>query len=83
MIAVSEINPLSPPSDPVQRRLQSPPAKTKFLGVPKVRHGGLALVAVFVINAHEATSPCDPLTLTGPFSKTCEVREGLSCRRFA
>jgi hypothetical protein len=27
------INPLSPPSDPVQRRLQSPPAKNKFLAV--------------------------------------------------
>ena len=27
------INPLSPPSDPVQRRLQSPPAKSKFLAV--------------------------------------------------
>ncbi|MDB4630600.1 hypothetical protein OAF46_03715 [Akkermansiaceae bacterium] len=26
-------NPLSPPSDPVQRRLQSPPAKSKFLAV--------------------------------------------------
>jgi len=26
-------NPLSPPSDPVQRRLQSPPAKNKFLAV--------------------------------------------------
>ena len=25
-------NPLSPPSDPVQRRLQSPPAKSNFLG---------------------------------------------------
>ena len=29
----SRINPLSPPSDPVQRRLQSPPAKSKFLAV--------------------------------------------------
>jgi|TARA_B110000037_G_scaffold185394_1_gene214810 hypothetical protein len=29
------INPLSPPSDPVQRRLQSPPAKSNFLAVPK------------------------------------------------
>jgi hypothetical protein len=27
----SAINPLSPPSDPVQRRLQSPPAKSNFL----------------------------------------------------
>jgi hypothetical protein len=27
------INPLSPPSDPVQRRLQSPPAKSNFLAV--------------------------------------------------
>ena len=27
-------NPLSPPSDPVQRRLQSPPAKSNFLAVP-------------------------------------------------
>jgi hypothetical protein len=26
-------NPLSPPSDPVQRRLQSPPAKSKFLAI--------------------------------------------------
>ena len=26
-------NPLSPPSDPVQRRLQSPSAKSKFLAV--------------------------------------------------
>jgi hypothetical protein len=26
-------NPLSPPSDPVQRRLQSPPAKSNFLAV--------------------------------------------------
>jgi hypothetical protein len=26
-------NPLSPPSDPVQIRLQSPPAKSKFLAV--------------------------------------------------
>ena len=26
-------NPLSPPSDPVQRRLQGPPAKSKFLAV--------------------------------------------------
>jgi len=26
-------NPLSPPSDPVQRRLQSSPAKSKFLAV--------------------------------------------------
>ena len=31
------INPLSPPSDPVQRRLQSPPAKNKFLAVALVR----------------------------------------------
>ncbi|MDB4566921.1 hypothetical protein N9Z92_02775 [Akkermansiaceae bacterium] len=28
-------NPLSPPSDPVQRRLQSPPAKSKFLAVTR------------------------------------------------
>jgi len=28
-----ETNPLSPPSDPVQRRLQSPPAKSNFLAV--------------------------------------------------
>jgi hypothetical protein len=28
-----EDNPLSPPSDPVQRRLQSPPAKSNFLAV--------------------------------------------------
>ena len=27
------INPLSPPSAPVQRRLQGPPAKSKFLAV--------------------------------------------------
>ena len=30
-------NPLSPPSDPVQRRLQSPPAKSNFLAVFGVR----------------------------------------------
>ena len=30
---VPEANPLSPPSDPVQRRLQSPPAKSNFLAV--------------------------------------------------
>ena len=29
----SWLNPLSSPSDPVQRRLQSPPAKSKFLAV--------------------------------------------------
>jgi hypothetical protein len=29
----SWLNPLSPPSDPVQRRLQGPPAKSKFLAV--------------------------------------------------
>jgi hypothetical protein len=28
-----DINPLSPPSAPVQGRLQSPPAKSKFLAV--------------------------------------------------
>jgi hypothetical protein len=30
----TNFNPLSPPSDPVQRRLQSPPAKSNFLAVP-------------------------------------------------
>jgi hypothetical protein len=40
-------NPLSPPSDPVQRRLQSPPAKSNFLAVgtrdrPEVRRRTLA-----------------------------------------
>ena len=30
---ISLLNPLSPPSDPVQRRLQSPPAKSNFLAV--------------------------------------------------
>jgi hypothetical protein len=29
---LAKFNPLSPPSDPVQRRLQSPPAKSNFLG---------------------------------------------------
>jgi hypothetical protein len=33
-----EINPLSPPSDPVQRRLQSPPAKSNFLAVSNNIH---------------------------------------------
>jgi arylsulfatase A len=32
---MQRINPLSPPSDPVQRRLQSPPAKSNFLAVSK------------------------------------------------
>ena len=35
----SHNNPLSPPSDPVQRRLQNPPAKSKFLAV--FRHGSV------------------------------------------
>ena len=30
---LERINPLSPPSAPVQRRLQGPPAKSKFLAV--------------------------------------------------
>jgi hypothetical protein len=30
---LERINPLSPPSAPVQRRLQGPPAKRKFLAV--------------------------------------------------
>jgi hypothetical protein len=33
-------NPLSPPSDPVQRRLQSPPAKSKFLAVQSQQRNG-------------------------------------------
>ena len=33
MLDLDHINPLSPPSDPVQRQLQSPPAKNKFLAV--------------------------------------------------
>ena len=36
-----EINPLSPPSDPVQMRLQSPPAKSKFLAAFGGGSGGL------------------------------------------
>ena len=34
---MQRINPLSPPSDPVQRRLQSPPAKSNFLAVKPSR----------------------------------------------
>jgi hypothetical protein len=44
-----EVNPLSPPSDPVQRRLQSPPAKSNFLAV--TTHGGGGIFAKVVILA--------------------------------
>ena len=37
-------NPLSPPSDPVQRRLQSPPTKSNFLAVEKTSPGGVTQV---------------------------------------
>jgi len=33
LLVVEETNPLSPPSAPVQGRLQGPPAKSKFLAV--------------------------------------------------
>jgi hypothetical protein len=39
------INPLSPPSDPVQRRLQSPPAKSNFLAVNRDQALGIGDVA--------------------------------------
>ncbi|MDA7517539.1 DUF3578 domain-containing protein [Akkermansiaceae bacterium] len=35
-LLAKKTTPLSPPSDPVQRRLQSPPAKSKFLAVVKL-----------------------------------------------
>ena len=38
-ITAERNNPLSPPSDPVQRRLQSPPAKSNFLAVSRL-YGG-------------------------------------------
>ena len=41
-----EDNPLSPPSDPVQRRLQSPPAKSKFLGVLSPTSSGVTQTAL-------------------------------------
>ena len=45
----SRINPLSPPSDPVQRRLQSPPAKSKFLAVRRALKAYLDELESFLI----------------------------------
>jgi hypothetical protein len=43
MRVILVVNPLSPPSAPVQMRLQGPPAKSKFLAVGRLSHRLLEL----------------------------------------